>query len=174
MEQIPAAIIGLGRIASLLENDPRREKPCTHAGAIAANSGCRLVAGADADEGRRVLFAEKWNVPVYADAEAMIAAHKPLLLVIATHPDSHARYCRLAAAHRIPVTVCEKPLADTLGKARQIARLAAQGGEWLAAGKDGARGMDGGREGRRAGGAQNRYQPRTALFGGLYFGKGRS
>jgi hypothetical protein len=32
MDKIKAAIIGLGRIASLLENDTLREKPCTHAG----------------------------------------------------------------------------------------------------------------------------------------------
>jgi hypothetical protein len=41
-EKIPAAIIGLGRIASLLEKDGRREKPCTHAGAIAAG-GLRII-----------------------------------------------------------------------------------------------------------------------------------
>jgi hypothetical protein len=37
MDKISVAIVGLGRIGSLLEEDPRREKPCTHAGAIAAN-----------------------------------------------------------------------------------------------------------------------------------------
>ncbi|GHV90405.1 oxidoreductase [Spirochaetia bacterium] len=135
MEQIPVAIIGLGRIASLLEDDKRREKPCTHAGAIAANSDCRLVAGADIDEERRRLFSERWNVPVYADAAAMLAEQSPAMLVIATHPDSHAHYCRLAtaintsgAAHSIPVVICEKPLADTLQKARQIAALTASKG----------------------------------------------
>jgi predicted dehydrogenase len=125
MEKIPAAIIGLGRIASLLEDDERREKPCTHAGAIAANPDCRLIAGADTDGERRRLFAEKWNVPVYAGAAAMLAVQRPGILVIATHPDSHAQYCRLAAAHGVPVVICEKPLADTLRKARQIARLTA-------------------------------------------------
>ncbi|GHV41944.1 oxidoreductase [Spirochaetia bacterium] len=135
MEQIPVAIIGLGRIASLLEDDKRREKPCTHAGAIAANSDCRLAAGVDIDEERRRLFSERWNVPVYADAAAMLAEHSPAMLVIATHPDSHAQYCRLAAAvdtsgaaHSIPVVICEKPLADTLRKARQIAALTASKG----------------------------------------------
>ncbi|GHV88670.1 hypothetical protein AGMMS50267_10300 [Spirochaetia bacterium] len=40
MKKIPVAIIGLGRIASLLEDDRLREKPCTHAGAITANPDC--------------------------------------------------------------------------------------------------------------------------------------
>jgi predicted dehydrogenase len=123
MEKIRAAIIGLGRIASLLENDPRREKPCTHAGAIAASPVCTLAAGCDTDEERRRLFAETWGVPVYADAAEMIAVEKPRLVVIATHPDSHEHYCRLAAALGVPVLICEKPLADTLSRARRIAAL---------------------------------------------------
>jgi predicted dehydrogenase len=124
MEKISAAIIGLGRIASLLEEDSLREKPCTHAGAIAANPECSLVAGCDTDEERRRLFTEKWQVPVYADAVHMINEHKPQILVIATHPGSHWHYCRLAAELSIPVVICEKPLADNIHNARKITRLA--------------------------------------------------
>jgi predicted dehydrogenase len=123
MEKIPAVIIGLGRIASLLEDDALREKPCTHAGAIAASPCLSLAAGCDADEERRRLFAGRWGAPVYADAEEMLLRHKPGLLVVATHPDSHYRYCRLAADRGVPVVICEKPLADTLGRARKIAGL---------------------------------------------------
>jgi len=133
MNKIKAAVVGLGRIASLLEEDTLREKPCTHAGAIAANSDCTLVAGCDTEEERRSLFAEKWNkhglnVPVYADAAEMLRAHKPQILSIATHPDSHYHYCRLAAQFNVPVVICEKPLADNINKARKIAQLTKQGG----------------------------------------------
>jgi predicted dehydrogenase len=127
MEKIPAAIVGLGRIAGLLEDDPKREKPCTHAGALTAGPDCILAAGCDTDEERRRLFAETWRVPVYADAAEMIAACRPRLVVVATHPDSHERYCRLAAARGAPVVICEKPLADTLGRARRIAVLERSG-----------------------------------------------
>jgi len=127
MEKIKAAIIGLGRIASLLEEDALREKPCTHAGAIAANGDLLLVAGCDTDEERRHLFSEKWRVPVFADAARMLGIHKPHILVIATHPDSHYCYCRLAAEMGVPVVICEKPLADNIGEARKIARLAGRG-----------------------------------------------
>ncbi|MDR1839563.1 MAG: Gfo/Idh/MocA family oxidoreductase, partial [Treponema sp.] len=123
MEKIKAAIVGLGRIASLLEEDALREKPCTHAGAISANSDCVLTAGCDIDEERRKLFAEKWQVPVFQDAEEMLRIHKPQILVIATHPDSHYRYCRLASEHKVPVVICEKPLAQTIAQARKIAQL---------------------------------------------------
>ena len=127
MKKIRAAITGLGRIASLLEDDSRREKPCTHAGAIAANPGCELAGGCDAEEERRQLFAERWKVPVYADAAEMIRAQKPEIFVIATHPDSHYHYCRLAADSGVPVVICEKPLADTLSAARKIAALSRHG-----------------------------------------------
>ena len=127
MEKIRAAIIGLGRIASLLEEDSLREKPCTHAGAISANPDCVLSGGCDTDEERCRLFANRWKVPVYTEAPEMIRAQNPDILVIATHPDSHYEYCRLAAACNIPVVICEKPLADTLSAARKIASLAAQG-----------------------------------------------
>ena len=129
MEKIRAAIIGLGRIASLLEEDTRREKPCTHAGAITANPGCVLVGGCDRDEERRRLFAERWGAPVYADAAEMLRVQSPQILVIATDPDSHYEYCRLAAEPRwrVPVLICEKPLADNIREARKIAQLAKNG-----------------------------------------------
>jgi len=127
MEKINAAIIGLGRIASLLEEDSLREKPCTHAGALAANSDCVLAAGCDIDEERRALFAEKWQVPVYADAAEMLRLHAPRILAIATHPDSHYHYCRIAAASGVPVIICEKPLADNISEARKIARIVHNG-----------------------------------------------
>ncbi|WP_461256030.1 Gfo/Idh/MocA family protein [Treponema sp. R80B11-R83G3] len=127
MEKIKAVIVGLGRIASLLEEDALREKPCTHAGAISANGDLALAAGCDTNEERRASFAEKWQVPVFADAPQMLSIHKPQILVIATHPDSHYYYCRLAAEMQVPVVICEKPLADNIGKARKIARLAQRG-----------------------------------------------
>ena len=127
MEKINAAVIGLGRIASLLEEDSLREKPCTHTGAIAANPDCVLVAGCDIDEERRRLYSQKWQVPVYADAVEMIRLHQPQILLIATHPDSHYHYCRLAAEIDVPVLICEKPLADTISRARKIAALAKNG-----------------------------------------------
>ena len=123
MEKIKAAIIGLGRIGSLLEEDSKREKPCTHTGAISSNADCVLIGGCDINEERRKLFARCWGVPVYADAAEMLRSLKPQILVVATHPDSHYAYCRLAADNGIPVVICEKPLADTLGAARKIAAL---------------------------------------------------
>jgi predicted dehydrogenase len=124
MPKIKAALIGLGRIASLLEEDNLREKPCTHAGAIAASKDCVLCAGSDINEERRKLFAEKWQADVYGNPAEMLEVHKPQILSIATHPDSHYYYCKLASDHQVPVIICEKPLADNLRQAGKIASLA--------------------------------------------------
>ncbi|MFW5842604.1 MAG: Gfo/Idh/MocA family protein [Spirochaetota bacterium] len=123
------AVVGLGRIGSLLEDDKLREKPATHAGAIAANPDCLLVAGADLDPERRSRFAERWGCNrLYGDAESMLRGQAGPdggidALFIATHPESHLSICRLAADYGVPVVVCEKPLADTLRRARAIRRL---------------------------------------------------
>ncbi len=123
MGKIPVAIIGLGRIASLLEDDTLREKPCTHAGAVTANPDCVLAAGFDIDAERRNVFSSRWNCAVYSDAGNMLETVKPQILHIATHPDSHYQYCALAEKYKIPVAVCEKPLADTLHQAKKIAAI---------------------------------------------------
>jgi len=136
--KIKAAIVGLGRISSLLEDDSLREKPCTHTGAVTANEDCILVAGCDTNEERRRLYAEKWSTPnnpvcVYDNASKMIDIHQPQLLVIATHPDSHYEYCRMANEKKkkgidIRVVICEKPLADNIDSARKIAQMPPGGG----------------------------------------------
>lgn len=121
---VACAVIGLGRIASLLEKDEKREKPATHVGAIVDNPRCRLVGGADIDAERRRQFTEDWGCEsVYEDPRRMVEELRPRILVIATHPDSHLRYVRLAADLRVPLVVCEKPLADTLRRSRKIAAL---------------------------------------------------
>jgi predicted dehydrogenase len=125
---VRCAIVGLGRIGSILEDDRLREKPCTHAGAITALRGCVLVGGADTDPERRRLFARRWNCPaVYAGAQRMLAELKPDILHIATHPDSHLAYVELAARHGVRAAVCEKPLAGCLPAARRIAKLHGSG-----------------------------------------------
>jgi predicted dehydrogenase len=131
-QAIPVAVIGLGRIASLLEDDVLREKPCSHAGAVAANPDCVLIAGCDIDHERRAKFAARWHVPVYANAEEMLAdsrSNPPGILIIATYPDSHAPYAELGAKAGVGVIICEKPLADSLKSARKISRLAETGGK---------------------------------------------
>jgi predicted dehydrogenase len=124
MEKLRCSIVGLGRVAGLLEEDALREKPCTHAGAIAADAECLLAGGCDIDAERCRLFASRWpGVQVSRDFEAMITSSRPDILHIATPPDSHLDLVGRALACGVRVLVCEKPLAENSREAEEIVRL---------------------------------------------------
>jgi predicted dehydrogenase len=126
-QPLRCAIVGLGRIGAALEADSLREKPCTHAGAIAANPDCRLNAGCDIDGQARERFQADWNAPVYADLQELLERERPHILVAAAYPEVHRRIVERAAAAGVPVIVCEKPLARSLRDARAIARIHRRG-----------------------------------------------
>ncbi len=118
-----SAIIGLGRIGSTLEDDPLREKPASHAGAISALPElCSLVGGADIDPEKRNAFSRRWGCPVFLSPDTLVKETRPHVLHIATPPETHEALVREAAAKAVPVVVCEKPLApDTAAGERMVA-----------------------------------------------------
>jgi predicted dehydrogenase len=169
-ERVRCAVVGLGRIASLLEKDSLREKPCTHVGAIAANPRCELLAGADIDHQRRELFREQWGCEsVYADCRLMLAETEPDILVVATHPDSHLTYVSAAVRAGVPVAICEKPLADTLPKARRLAGLHESGRITVVTNHERRYSADYIRA--REAVAEGRYGRLLSVKGTLYFGR---
>lgn len=122
------AIVGLGRIASLLEEDAKREKPCTHAGAIMANPACQLIAGVDMAPERRSLFEHRWGISkTYETLKELLRHETPDILHIATHPDSHFELVKQAVHAGVKTLVCEKPLADRLVDAKKIAHFHSSG-----------------------------------------------
>lgn len=122
------SVVGLGRIASTLEKDTLREKPCTHIGAIAENPDCDLISGCDRDGEARRLFMEDWGgltpaPQVFDHIDRLLDAAVPDILVVATYPESHHYMVKRAAAAGVPVVICEKPVAETLRDARKIAKI---------------------------------------------------
>lgn len=125
-KKIRCAVIGTGRIGSSLETDRLREKPASHAGAIARNRDCVLVAGADPDGGNLASFGRLWRLPreaLFPDARAMIDAVKPDIVHIAADTDEHVPLLRLALEREVPVIVLEKPVAQTLAEATEVLPL---------------------------------------------------
>ena len=127
-EKVRCAIVGLGRIGSMLEDDRLREKPCTHAGAVASDGDCVLVGGCDPDGERCRRFAERWNCPgVYADLGDLLEATKPDIVHIATPPETHLALVESVLGSSARVIICEKPLALTGDEAALIAHYHQRG-----------------------------------------------
>jgi predicted dehydrogenase len=88
MEHYRAAIIGTGRIASLLESDPLRSKPHTHAGWYRQHPQVELVAGADIDGGRLAEFGRAWGIDsenLFTDYRIMLERVRPELVSICAY-----------------------------------------------------------------------------------------
>jgi len=126
-----AAIIGLGRIASLMEKDPLRGKPCTHAGFYNTHSACELVAGSDIKEEKRKVFCEDWGLEskqVYTDYREMLEAERPDLVSICAYAPDRLTMCRKALESGARGLWIEKTLGCSLQEATTIQELVHQHG----------------------------------------------
>lgn len=75
-------------------------------------------------ESRDRLSAELGGLPTFDDFDRALAATRPDVVSINTYPDTHARIARTALRAGCHLFV-EKPLAETVTEAEEIARLAA-------------------------------------------------
>ncbi len=124
---VRVAFVGLGRIASLLEDDSKREKPASHAGAFSQVPGTVLGGGWDLEPERCKLFSQRWSVPTdFSGPQNLLDSVKPEILVVATGPESHAELVAMACLCGVPVVVCEKPLTADLAQARRLVRQVAR------------------------------------------------
>lgn len=125
MKPINCSIVGLGRIGSLLEDDPLREKPATHAGAIAEHPLCSLVSGCDINEERCRTFSNRWNCPdIFTNFDTMLSFTIPDILCIATPPDTHRDLVCTAIERGVSLVICEKPLTENRKEAEEIIKKA--------------------------------------------------
>jgi len=106
------AVIGCGRIGSLLEEDPLRQKPCTHAGAFAAYPGTEIIAGCDINVNRLERFGKKWRVAhLYGDYRQMLLRERPDIVCVAAWTPLHKEMTIFAARSGARGIFCEKPIA---------------------------------------------------------------
>lgn len=120
------AIIGCGRIGWLLEEDPKREKPCTHAGAIAQIPSFSINSACDIKKKRLKHFAAHFKISeehLYTDTAHFFNNENPDLLVIATWTESHFDIIRQAIRANIPLIVAEKPITLIFRDSLKIEQL---------------------------------------------------
>ena len=116
-------IIGLGRVAWMLEDDPLRAKPCTHLGAWLTQPRVRVVAGCDIDPERRIAF--KQRVPraaLYDDYRAMLACEDLDFVSICAYATERCEMVVAAAKAGVRGIWCEKAMATSMPEADRMGR----------------------------------------------------
>ncbi len=113
-----AAIIGLGQIGNLFDDDPIRPGIWTHAGAYEASPQVQLVAGADPDPGRVSHFlTRRRGAKGYQDYHAMLSAEPVDLLSVCGPTSLHYEMVHAALGAGLRAIFCEKPLAESVEQA---------------------------------------------------------
>jgi predicted dehydrogenase len=121
-----AAIIGTGRIASLLERDPLRAKPHTHAAHYRTHPCTDLAAGCDLDPERLAMFGHDWDIAVdqrYSDYRTMLEDERPDIVSVCAYAPDRLRMCRDALEAGARGLWIEKAVAASVDEAREIDRL---------------------------------------------------
>lgn len=121
MKKYRVGIIGLGRQASLFEEDPLAQKPCSHAGAYTAFPKTEIVSACDIRQDRRDRFSKTWGVKsLYKDYKKMLKNEKLDIVSICTHSPLHREMTLAAAKAGVAAIFCEKPMATTLKEAEEM------------------------------------------------------
>ncbi len=116
-----AAVIGCGKIGTMVNNYQKEVQPATHAGAWLACPRTELVGLADIHPERLKSAAQYFpGVPLFDSVRAMLIEKKPDIVSIATPPNSHLALVKLAAQCGTKAIICEKPIAESEKEARAI------------------------------------------------------
>lgn len=125
------AIIGTGRIASLLERDPLRTKPHTHAGWYAAEARTALVAGCDVDAERLAAFGVAWGIGdahLHDDYRSLLDRERPDIVSVCAYAADRAAMSRAALASGVRGLWIEKAVACSVEEAEALASDVAAAG----------------------------------------------
>lgn len=137
-KKLTAALVGTGRIGWLLEQDPLRGKPCTHAGALRAIKGVSLVAAADPDHERLSEFGRAFGVrALYSDCRELLSEQSVDILAVAAPTALHCTIvCEAALSGRVRGIYCEKPIARTRLEAERMIEACEKAGVALLIGHE--------------------------------------
>lgn len=114
VEDLRAGIVGLGRMASLIE-EQSSSGLTSHAGAYRSIPGIKLVAGCDVLEEQRSLFRTRWGVSaLYDSVEQMVRDEGLDILSICSPTPAHYVHGAAACNAGVRAIFCEKPLCSRL------------------------------------------------------------
>lgn len=131
---VRAAIVGLGQIGYLIDEDPARDVIWSHAGAYARHSEVEVVAVCDADQIQIRRYQERFGqARGFAGYRAMFDTIDMDIVSVCTPTDHHLDIVRAAAeSGTVKAVFCEKPMGATDKVAEEIARICRAHGVVLA------------------------------------------
>jgi len=139
--KIRTLLVGLGRIASTLENDPLRIKPCTHAGVLLSKWGkanFSLDGIYDSNPEKIELFLSQWKIETpsmvlsTSDYECLflnqITSKRPVFdfAVVATSSFSHFEIASRLILCGVKHILIEKPVSLHSNDAKKLEKMAKQ------------------------------------------------
>jgi predicted dehydrogenase len=117
-------IIGLGRMASLFEEDVLMKRPCTHAGAYAHIKKTKIIAGCDIRKDRLNKFSKMWGVKsLYEDYKKMLKNEDLDIVSLCTHAQDRYEMTIDVAESGVKAIFCEKPFSTNLKNAEKIIKV---------------------------------------------------
>lgn len=137
-----AAVIGLGRMGSTIDDEQRawthHAKPWAHTPSYRA-AGVEVVAGADPHAGQRAAYRAKWGMEtLYADYREMVERERPDLVSICTSARPRADVLldvvELGAPRGLKAIWAEKPLCISLAEGDRMVAACRTAGIALAVG----------------------------------------
>ncbi|MCB1157412.1 MAG: Gfo/Idh/MocA family oxidoreductase [Leptospiraceae bacterium] len=125
---IKVAILGLGRIASILEKDKLRYHPCTHAGTLFSQFGrekFEVLGIYDPSTSKQEQFLEDWNLKESQVKTTLgkIKKEKPELCVIASSSEAHFENAEWAIRNGIQNLLIEKPVCVSRKEIKKLKAL---------------------------------------------------
>ncbi len=125
MKKYRVAIVGLGRMASTIDDEVRDYSAIALPYSIAAScqeiDRIELVAGADILAEKREAFRQRWGVTaLYDDYLEMMAQEKPDLVAICTRGELHAEMAVRVAEAGVPMIYLEKAMACSMKEADMV------------------------------------------------------
>ena len=116
-----AVIVGSGRIAGGLEDDPLRRHPCTHIGAYRRFPQIEVTACSSRRDEEALEFAERWGIPrYYSDYREMLEGENADIVSVCTPAKHHYEAVIQAAKCGARAVFCEKAIATSLEEADEM------------------------------------------------------
>lgn len=131
MTRYRVAIVGLGHIGWLADRDPLRPKPASHVSAWQLCPRAKLVAVCDKNYERAMEVGQTHALEWQVWPPAMFNVAQCDIVSVATPPETHREVVETCARYKVPLVICEKPIATTIKDAEAMMEMCQSSGTIL-------------------------------------------